>query len=300
MKSWQDAMLNRRLKHWSLSEMLFFCVSEVVRKEWYNYSAYKATKRLKRFLVEKDEECYFDFNGAKLPDIRVDKKNYKKLWFIFEDVFLIACYHADSYEKTFVELVDQWTGEGPYCYKDGKFDVTLHAGDTVIDAGAWIGDFSAYAASKGAFTYAFEPTSETFAWLERTADLNDRRIEPIPMGLGNHIEMKRISINPTNSGNNSFLRDGDESAEPVGITTLDRFVEERGLKRVDFIKSDIEGYERNLLLGARETLKKFAPKLAICTYHLPDDPVVLAQIIKEANPDYTIVQLRSKLFAAVI
>jgi hypothetical protein len=43
-----------------------------------------------------------------------------------------------------------------------------------------------------------------------------------------------------------------------------------------------------MLKGAANTLKKFAPKLAICTYHLPDDPQVLESIIKEVNPDYKV------------
>lgn len=80
---------------------------------------------------------------------------------------------------------------------------------------------------------------------------------------------------------------------------MDAFVEKQGLERVDFIKADIEGYERKLLMGAQETLKRFAPKLALCTYHLPDDPEVLAGLIRQANPRYKIVQKRAKLYASV-
>jgi hypothetical protein len=88
--------------------------------------------------------------------------------------------------------------------------------------------------------------------------------------------------------------------EKISITTLDKFVEENKLGRVDFIKADIEGAERDMLRGATNVLRTFAPKLAICTYHLADDPEVLESIIKEANPDYTVVHLRHKLFACVL
>jgi hypothetical protein len=69
---------------------------------------------------------------------------------------------------------------------------------------------------------------------------------------------------------------------------------------VDFIKADMEGAERDMLKGATNVLKTFALKPAICTCHLPDDSEVLENIIKEANPAYTVVHLRHKLFAAVI
>ena len=71
------------------------------------------------------------------------------------------------------------------------------------------------------------------------------------------------------------------------------------LTHVDFIKADIEGYERYMLEGAQETLRRFAPKLALCTYHFPDDPEVLAALITKANPAYRIVQRRAKLYASV-
>jgi len=76
---------------------------------------------------------------------------------------------------------------------------------------------------------------------------------------------------------------------------------ENALPRVDSIKADIEGYERYMLMGAQETLRRFAPKLALCTYHLPDDPEVLSELIliKQANPDYNIVLKTKSCIASV-
>ncbi|MCL2273154.1 MAG: hypothetical protein FWC19_10175 [Treponema sp.] len=50
-------------------------------------------------------------------------------------------------------------------------------------------------------------------------------------------------------------------------------------------------------MGAEKVLKAFAPKLAICTYHYPDDPELLEKIILDINPNYCIRHTKSKLFA---
>jgi hypothetical protein len=55
----------------------------------------------------------------------------------------------------------------------------------------------------------------------------------------------------------------------------------------------------DMLIGCRKVLKTFAPKLAICTYHLPDDPEVLEKIIRDTNQNYKVVHLTNKLFASV-
>ena len=91
----------------------------------------------------------------------------------------------------------------------------------------------------------------------------------------------------------------DHASPLVKVTTIDQFVSENQIRKVDFIKADIEGTERYMLKGATETLRRFAPKLAICTYHLKDDPLVLDSIIKEANPAYTVMHTRHQLFASV-
>jgi hypothetical protein len=111
-----------------------------------------------------------------------------------------------------------------------------------------------------------------------------------------------IFVDKNSSGGNSVFgrKKKGNTSEKISITTLDKFVEENKLERVDFIKADIEGAERDMLKGATNVLKTFAPKLAICTYHLPDDPEVLERIIREANSAYTVVHLRHKLFATVV
>lgn len=57
-------------------------------------------------------------------------------------------------------------------------------------------------------------------------------------------------------------------------------------KRVDFIKLDIEGSERECLEGARNTIEKFHPKMAICVYHLQDDLPVIYKFIKSLKYRY--------------
>ncbi len=52
-------------------------------------------------------------------------------------------------------------------------------------------------------------------------------------------------------------------------------------------------------MGATEILRNFSPRLAICNYHFPDDPIVLKKIILKANPKYIIYQTSHKLFAHV-
>lgn len=54
-----------------------------------------------------------------------------------------------------------------------------------------------------------------------------------------------------------------------------------------------------MLIGATETLKKYAPKLSICTYHLADDKEILEKIILNANPNYIIKHQYKKLYAYV-
>jgi hypothetical protein len=92
--------------------------------------------------------------------------------------------------------------------------------------------------------------------------------------------------------------EGKRKTEVANIIKLDNWVEEEKIN-IDFIKADIEGYERYMLEGAQEILKTQKPILSLCTYHLPDDPVIMKEIILKANPNYKFIQRRTKMFCYV-
>ncbi len=237
------------------------------------------------------EKDYYRLKDAKIP---VLEGKYKSDFFsntIF-DVFYCYMYLDDNYSESEINKYFYLFPEGPYCLKNDLVDVRINPGDIVMDAGSWIGEFAAYASAKGATCYAFEPFEKNYDVLARTAALNPG-IVPVKKAVG------RSSGFVSMSGEAGTAAVSENKDGGIIQTSVDDFVRENNLPRVDFIKSDIEGFERNLIEGARETLAKFAPKLAICTYHLPDDPEVLPALIKEANPEYNIVQKHKKLFASV-
>jgi hypothetical protein len=180
MKLYQNTIAGLRYRRWTRTEAVAYFIKGVARElrifpslfsKYYEKIVARSIK--KRYLKRNDGLYIFDFNGAKLPDISDSSEKMNSLRFIFDDVFLIPCFYGDDYNKKLVEVLDNYMEEGPYGYTDGIFDITVKKNDVVIDAGAWIGDFSAYAASKGATAYAFEPVKESFQWLCKTAKLNN-------------------------------------------------------------------------------------------------------------------------------
>lgn len=215
---------------------------------------------------------------------------------MFCDIFLAHLLGAD-----WLHVASGISSEG--LYEHGA-RVRLEEGDVVFDCGANMGMFSALAAKKGCRALAFEPSSYIRdAYTGRNAALNGG-FEVYPYALSEKRETLRFFLDRDNIGSSMRADAAGGAPKPEDVETvealgIDDFVEQHGLDRVDFIKADIEGSERLMLRGARRVLREFSPKLSICTYHLPDDPDVLAKIILESQPRYTIVQGDFKLYAHV-
>lgn len=207
-------------------------------------------------------------------------------------------FSIEANDLLFPSLFDDFSivDEGPYEIEN----VRIESGDIVIASGANIGLFSLYAASKGAHVHSFEPINSTFQKLMENVSLNNYEIILQKKGLSNANGFIDMKINSVISGGNTFVLDCPfEKTEKIETTTLDDYVDIHNIKNVDFIKADIEGAERFMLIGAKGVLINFEPKLAIATYHLKDDSKILENIIKDTNPRYIIKHKWKKLYAYV-
>lgn len=107
-------------------------------------------------------------------------------------------------------------------------------------------------------------------------------IDIVPKGLWNN--ETTLSFH---SGDMSVCAISDCGDSMVSATTLDVFFSAKRLNEYPtFIKMDIEGSEKQALLGAEWIIRKFKPKLAISIYHKPEDIYELPELIHRFNPDY--------------
>jgi FkbM family methyltransferase len=165
----------------------------------------------------------------------------------------------------------------------------VRPGDVVLDCGANVGSFTRHALDAGASrVVAIEPAPENVECLRRTyaGEIRDGRVILYPKGVWDHDDTLVIRRIGGQSGGDSVALKfpGSEAGPTVPLTTIDKLVEELRLDRVDYIKMDIEGAEKNALTGARATVARFKPRMAISMEHLPDDVAAIPALIERLWP----------------
>lgn len=155
-----------------------------------------------------------------------------------------------------------------YCIDCGAFD-----GDTLRDFVKWTNrSYSGYA--------ALEPNSSNADKLRNY--IRQNKIENVVV-----FEKCAYSENTTlrfriNAENSRIAEEGD-NAEHAEADAIDNILGER---RVTFIKMDIEGAELSALKGAKKTIEKYQPILAVSAYHKQSDLVELPEFIRNCCGGY--------------
>jgi FkbM family methyltransferase len=168
----------------------------------------------------------------------------------------------------------------------------VRPGDIVLDCGANIGVFVRSALNAGAQkVIAIEPAPENLECLRRNfkREVEQNRVVIYPKGVWDRDDFLTLNITHGNSAADSFVITPEHSAasaDKLPLTTIDKLVAELGLPRVDFIKMDIEGAEVKALNGARQTIAKYHPRMALSVYHEPEHPVEVPKAVKAAWDGY--------------
>jgi FkbM family methyltransferase len=169
-----------------------------------------------------------------------------------------------------------------------------------IDAGANVGYWSKILAEVIGVgkVFSFEPEPETFKLLEANLGKNENA-ELLQLALSSNCGTLRLYVDPRDTGDSTPLCIDGRMFFEVPALSLDEFVSRNNLKRLDFVKVDIQGGEVDFFKGAQQAIDRMRPILLVEVMSDVYDDIgrfvaEFAQknnysicIISEAGPRYT-------------
>lgn len=141
---------------------------------------------------------------------------------------------------------------------------------------------------------AFEPDRRNFKKLSEYSENESRcRIRPINAGAWSEKTVLEFDDSGNRNANlarntSSVLLDGAKKIKikSVEADTLDRVAVELGLENLDYIKYDVEGSEKEALLGSQQIIRDRAPALLVSLYHRSEDIFSLPIMLSRMQPRY--------------
>ena len=156
-----------------------------------------------------------------------------------------------------------------------------------LDGGAFKGDSATdmLAAIPGIKQIiACEPDPKTFKKLQLFAesDIAQGIVVPLETALSNasgHSE----SVASGSRGSGITGKNRRAKISEVRLDTIDNIV---GEARIDYIKLDVEGFEKEAILGAVKILRRESPILSVSVYHRTDDIWYIPRLVSETLGNY--------------
>jgi FkbM family methyltransferase len=152
------------------------------------------------------------------------------------------------------------------------FKSLIRSNDVVLDVGANIGCTSILFGNLAEKVYCFEPSPTTFGYLEKNVK-NARldRVTPVNVGLGKESGMFELTFSQSDrSGgfvSNVTSASQGHQVEQIKIIKGDDFMKESKVPKIDFIKIDVEGFEKSVIEGLSATIARDQPIVVLELNH---------------------------------
>ena len=214
---------------------------------------------------------------------------------------------SDAESKRILENVIKFKLSGKITYlRDAESDpdemmrlICPESLTATADLGAYNGDTvrELLSAANGNIQtiYAMEPDARNFRKLEAYA-AEEPRAKVIPVNAGAWSKDTTLFFDASGNRNASFESNRSETLadRPVKLKSIEAKTLDSLLAgaRVDYIKYDVEGAEREAILGSTETILAHSPTLMISLYHRNEDIFDLPLLIRERFPQYKHFYLR--------
>lgn len=138
---------------------------------------------------------------------------------------------------------------------------------TIFDIGANVGNVSLNFLQQfpNATVYSFEPSQKTFNLLQETLNGDSYKDRSRKFKLGFYDKETEALLNITSfNGANSLMDITEEyhamnphiqklESEMIELMRLDDFIERERIEQIDLVKIDVEGVEKQVLLGGKKT-----------------------------------------------
>ena len=174
----------------------------------------------------------------------------------------------------------------PHFYE--KKGAIVQKGDIVLDCGACEGFFAHQVKHRAKELHLFEPVPILAECLRRTFSVElGEKIYVWEIGLSQISSIARFRIDTGDYQGSHVLKNESGGKDIyINLMSIDDFVAEKNLSRVDFIKVDVEGSDVNVLKGAEQTLRSFFPKVSVATYHQPYHAKQILGLFKGISSKY--------------
>ena len=139
------------------------------------------------------------------------------------------------------------------------------------------------------YIYSFEPDPQNYQKAVKNLSKYSK-IDVIPYGLSSQeTELRFASTQLADSIGSHIAQNKNEETIVIPVTSLDLFFADKPQEQwPTIIKMDIEGEEKEALLGAEQIIRTQKPQMIICAYHKPEDIYELLQTILKIRDDYKI------------